>query len=86
MFNRPGCDSDGDFFVVSSNGSEEQNCRKGPHPPQIQGNAWHITIDELHADSKGPESNIEIEDRISKLNTGLQAFLGAQFEQLLGKM
>jgi hypothetical protein len=53
--NHPGCDSEGERSVASSFGSEVQDSRKRPRPPQIQGNAWilccKITIIELHADS-----------------------------------
>ena len=89
--NRPGYVSDGDISVY---GSEVQDSRKRPRPPQIQGNAWvlhsHITVDELHADSDwtaaGPESDAENESRTSKINTRLQALCGAQLETLFGKM
>ena len=86
--NRSRCDSDGEFSVASSYGSEVQDCRKRKHQPQIQGSAWvlraQITMDQLHADSDsmaaGPEGNVENEDRITKINTRLQGLFGAQFE------
>ncbi len=92
--NRPGCDSDGEFSVASSYGSEVQDCRKRKHQPQIQGSAWvlrcQITMDQLHSDSDsmaaGLEGNVENEDRITKLNTRLQGLFGAQFEILIGKL
>ena len=91
---RHGCDSDGEFSVTSSYGSEVQDCRKRKHQPQIQGSAWvlrgQITMDKLHADSDsmaaGPEGDAENEDRISKINTRLQGLFGAQFEILFGKL
>ena len=59
-----GCDSDGEFSVPSSYGSEvqkspaqheSQDCKKRPRQQQIQGTAWalcaQITVDELHAGS-----------------------------------
>ena len=59
-----GCDSDGEFSVSSSYGSEvqkspaqheSQDCKKRPRQQQIQGTAWalcaQITVDELHAGS-----------------------------------
>ena len=61
---QPGCDSDGEFSVPSSYGSEvqkspaqheSQDCKKRPRQQQIQGNSWalcaQITVDELHAGS-----------------------------------
>jgi hypothetical protein len=82
--NRPACDSDGDLFVVSLNGSEMQDCRKHPRLPQIQRNSWvlrgHIAIAALHADSDrsaaGPERNVENGDIILKINTRLQTLFG----------
>ncbi len=38
--NCPGCDSDGEFLVASSYGSEVQDCRKSKYQPQIQTSAW----------------------------------------------
>ena len=92
--NRSRCDSDGEFSVASSYGSEVQDCRKRKHQPQIQGSAWvlraQITMDQLHADSDsmaaGPEGDAENEDRITKINTRLQRLFGAQFEILFGKL
>ncbi len=92
--NRPGCDSDGEFSVASSYGSEVQDCRKRKHQPQIQGSAWvlrfQITMDQLRSDSDsmaaGLEGNVENEDRITKINTRLQGLFGAQFEILIGKL
>jgi hypothetical protein len=50
-----GCDSDSEFSVASSNGTEAQDCRKRQRQPQIQGNAWvlhgQVTVDQLHAHS-----------------------------------
>ncbi len=62
-----GCDSDGEFSVPSSYGSEVQkspahraqhelqDCKKRPRQQQIQGTSWalcaQITVDELHAGS-----------------------------------
>ena len=74
--NRPGCESDGEFSVASSYGSEVQDCRKRPRQPQIQGNSWvlrgQITMDQLYADSDsmaaGPEGDVENEDIITKIN------------------
>ena len=92
--NRHGCDSDGDFSVVSSYGSEVQDCRKRPRQPQIQGSAWvlrgQITMDQLHTDSDlmtaGQEGDVENEERITKINTRLHDLFGAQFEFLFGKL
>ena len=92
--NRPGCDSDDEYSVASSYGSEVPDCRKRQRTPQIQGHAWvlrsQITMDKLHADSDsmaaGPEGDAENEDRISKINTRLQGLFGAQFEILFGKL
>ena len=92
--NRSRCDSDGEFSVASSYGSEVQDCRKRKHQPQIQGGAWifrcQITMDQLHSDSDsmaaGLEGNVQNEDRITKINTRLQGLFGAQFEILIGKL
>ena len=92
--NRPGCDSDDEYSVASSYGSEVPDCRKRQRTPQIQGHAWvlrsQITMDKLHADSDsmaaGPEGDAENEDRISKINTRLQGLFGAQFEILFGRL
>jgi hypothetical protein len=92
--NRHGCDSDGEFSVASSYGSEVQDCRKRPRQPQIIGSAWvlrgQITMDQLHANSDsmtaGPEGDVENDDRITKINTRLRGLLGAQFEILFGKL
>jgi hypothetical protein len=92
--NRHGCDSDGEFSVASSYGSEVQDCRKRPRQPQIIGRSWvlhgQITMDQLHADSDpmaaGPEGDVENEDRITKINTRLQGLCGAKFEILFGKL
>ncbi len=88
--NRPGCDSDGEFSVASSYGSD---CSKRKHQPQIQGSAWvlrfQITMDQLHSYSDsmaGPEGDVENEDRITKISTRLQGLFGAQFEILIGKL
>ena len=75
--NRHGCDSDGEFSVASSYGSEVQDCRKRPRHTQIIGHAWifrgQITMDQLHADSDsmaaGPAGDVENEDKITKINT-----------------
>ncbi len=93
--NHPGCDSDGEFSVASSYGSEVLDCRKHKHQPQIQGDAWdlrcQITMDQLHSDSDsesmaaGLEGDVENEDRNTKINTRLQGLFGAQFEILIGK-
>ncbi len=77
---RHGCDSDGELSVASSYGSEVQDCRKRSRQPQIRGSSWvlhgQITMDQLHADSDtmaaGPESDVENEDRITKINTRMQ--------------
>ncbi len=92
--NRPGCDSDGEFSVASSYGSEVQDCRKRKHQPQIQTSAWvlccQITMDQLHSNSgsmaAGLEGNVENEDRITKINTRLQGLFGARFEIFFGKL
>ncbi len=92
--NRPGCDSDGEFSVASSYGSEVQDCRKRKHQPQIQRSAWvlhaQLIMDQLHADSDsmaaGLEGDVENEVRITKINTRLQGLFGAQFEILIGKL
>jgi hypothetical protein len=92
--NCPRCDSDGEFSVASSYGSEVQDCRKRKHQPQIQGSAWvlhaQISMDKLYADSDsmaaGPEGDVESEDRITKVNTRLQGLFGAQFEIMFGKL
>jgi hypothetical protein len=77
--NLPGCDSDGEFSVASSYGSEVQDCRKSKHQPQIQGGAWvlrcQITMNQLHSNSDsmaaGLQGDAENEDRITKINTSL---------------
>jgi hypothetical protein len=92
--NHPGCDSEGESYVASSYGSEVQDSRKRPHPPQIQGNAWilccRITIIELHADSDweaaDPEGDGDNEGKFSKINILLERLLGSQFETLFEKM
>ncbi len=80
--NHPGCDSDGEFSVASSYGSEVLDCRKRKHQIQIQGGAWvlrcQITMDQLHSysDSEsmaaGLERDVEHEDIITEINTRLQ--------------
>jgi hypothetical protein len=92
--NRPGCDSDGEFSVASSYGTEVQDCRKRLSQTQIIGSAWvlhaHIIMDQLHAYSDsmaaGPEGDVENDDRITTVNTSLQGLFGAQFEILFGKL
>ena len=92
--NRSRCDSDGEFSVTSSYGSEVQDCRKRLRSKQIQAHAWvlraQIIMDQLHADSDsmaaGPEGDVENEDRVAKVNTRLQGLFGAQFEILFGKL
>ncbi len=80
LSNHPGCDSDGEFSVPSSYGSEvqesQQDCRKRPRQLQIQGNSWvlraQITVDQLHADSDwltvGSEGDVENEEKTAKIN------------------
>ena len=89
--NHAGCDSDGEDSVASSYGSEGQDSRKRPRPPQIQGYAWilscYITVDDdSDWTAAGPEGNDENEDKVTKINAYLQRLLGAQFESLFGKM
>ncbi len=92
--NCPCCDSDGEFSVASSYGTEVQDCRKRLRQTQIIGSAWvlhaQIIMDQLHADSDsmaaGQEVNVENEDRITKVNTCMQGLFGAQFEILFGKL
>ncbi len=88
-----GCDSDSEFSVAASNGTEVQDCTRQSQP-QIQGNTWvlhgQVTVDQLHAHSNwmavGLASNVENVDRITKINTLLQHLFGAQFEYLFGKL
>jgi hypothetical protein len=94
--NHPGCqscDSDGEFSVPSSYGSEVQDCRKRLRQLQIQGSSLvlraQITVDQLHANSDwltaGSEGNVENERKTAKINAHLQSLFGALVQNFIWK-